>query len=111
MAHCVFLMHKYLPYSDANVHCVRNVIEQLVSDGNTVSVVCGNDDPHLKAEQEIDGVTVYRVKHMAFNDRYATIKSGLFRLVYKALHYLKLICLFPAFPDFEPLFSKKLEKK
>jgi len=112
MAHFVFLMHKFLPYSDANVVCVKNILDQLISEGNTVSVICGDSNKSAtKRTEKIDEVLVHRVYHITYIEKLMKANRNIKKVFCKSVHFIKTLCLFPIFPNFEISFSKKMEKE
>lgn len=106
MAHIVFTLNAYFPCSDANIVCANNVIAELIADGHHISCVCGTSEK--PGMDTVNGISVYRVPHTPFAERYEKLHSSTAKGAAKFCHFLSSLFLLPLFPNAEPHFSRSL---
>lgn len=107
MSHIVFVMGANYPDFDANTNCVNNVIEKIIADGHKVSCVCAGES---EAVVSYHGTMIYKVKHIAYEARYAKAKP-MQQKVMKLCHFLHSALVLPIFPNVEPMYSIKLYRQ
>ncbi|MEA4964570.1 MAG: hypothetical protein VB055_01950 [Oscillospiraceae bacterium] len=108
MPHIVFVTHGYVPDSDANITCTRNIICGLLQKGYVVSCVCGGSLAEDMKEPFVGGVRVIRVPHTTYEQTVNACRSSFMRAVYQARHIVKGVALLPRFPNTSPKFADAL---
>lgn len=109
MKHIVFVLGTYTPEASPITNCVKNVIDCMMLDKRwTITCVCGSvTDERI---DKVDGITVHRVYHQSYSDKVSNCRDKYKLKLYKYMHFLHSVMVFPFFPNTELTYTDKLYK-